>query len=120
MGIHVIEHIVPWLVPDLLTQCYDCLKIGGVLILEQPNILYAAKVLLGEVVPPAGEHGQFDMWPLYGNPNDHNEWMLHRWGYTPFTLMERLVGAGFIFEKITQKPAEFHQPVRDFRIEARK
>lgn len=118
MIIHAIEHVAPWKATELLKQCHDCLADKGVLVLEQPNILYAAKVLLGIVSPPNGEPGQFDMWPLYGDPTSRNEWMLHRWGYHPDSLMRALIDAGFSGDSIALKAAQYHQPTRDFRLEA--
>lgn len=121
MGVHVIEHVVKWDVPQLLCECYECLASEGVLILEQPNILYAVKVLLGQIKPPSdGEPGQYDYWPIYGDPTHKDELMLHRWGYHPESLVTLLIEAGFDPYKIMQKPAEYHRPVRDFRLEARK
>ena len=117
--VHTIEHILPWLVPELLSECYDILEPEGVFILEQPNILYAARVLLGLVEPPVYT-GQYDMWPLYGDPTHRDELMLHRWGYSPDTLRYALIQAGFKPTKVELCPAQYHIPVRDFRIEARK
>lgn len=116
-AIHFIEHLCPWEAETLIRQCYECLEPGGLLILEQPNIEYAAKVLIGEVVPPQGAPGQFDMWPLFGDPTHRDPLMMHRWGYSPTTLTELLVRAGFDPGHIHVKPAQFHVPVRDFRLE---
>lgn len=119
MMIHAIEHIAPWKALELAKQCYECLADGGVFILEQPNIIYAAKVLLGIITPPDGEPGQYDMWPLYGNPETEDEWMLHKWGWTPLTLTNMLIEAGFKKEKIIPAYPQFHgSRERDFRLEA--
>src|SRR5947207_3003763 len=60
--VHAIEHLAPWLALELAKQVYAVLEPGGVFILEQPNILYAAQVLLGLVERPPEEFpGQFDM-----------------------------------------------------------
>lgn len=120
MMIHFIEHIPLWKARELLADCHRLLKAGGVLILEQPDITYCAKVLLGLETPPHGAPGQFDLWGFYGDPTHENEFMLHRWGFTPQSLSELLVSVGFAWEGVTVKPAQFHQPVRDFRVEARK
>jgi hypothetical protein len=119
-AIHFVEHLCPWDAETLLRQCYACLEPGGVLVLEQPDIRYAARVLLGEITPPPGEVGQFDMWPLYGDPTHRDPLMMHRWGYSPDTLADLLVQAGFERERISVKPARFHVPVRDFRMEGLK
>jgi predicted SAM-dependent methyltransferase len=117
MAIHFIEHIPPWQAETLLRQCYSILAPFGVLILEQPDICYAARSLLGMVEPPQGaQPGQFDMWALYGDPTHRNEYWLHRWGYTPQSMVDLLRTCGFTLIEV--KPAQYHQPVRDFRVEA--
>jgi hypothetical protein len=119
MAIHFIEHLAPWKADELLHECYNMLTPNGVLILEQPNILYAAKVLLGQIAPLDGEPGQFDMWPLWGDPTQRDELMLHKWGYSPDTMTTLLCGCGFDLVNIVIKPTEYHgKRERDFRIEA--
>jgi len=121
MAIHFIEHLAPWKAEELLHECYNILAPGGVLILEQPNILYAAKVLLEQIIPPDGEPGQFDMWPLYGDPTQKDELMLHHWGYSPESLGELLCKCGFEPERVIPHKTQFHgSRERDFRIEATK
>lgn len=117
MAVHFIEHIPPWQAEALIRACYSILAPYGVLILEQPDICYAARALLGLVTPPEGaQPGQFDMWALYGNPHPRNEWMLHRWGYTRDSMTALLKTCGFTEVEI--KEAQYHHPVRDFRVEA--
>jgi predicted SAM-dependent methyltransferase len=119
--VHAIEHIAPWKALELAKECYAALSIGGVFILEQPDIYYCASVLLGLQKPFAGaQPGQADMWGLYGNPETKDEWMLHRWGYTPNSMLIMLTDAGFERDNISFPPAKFHVPERDFRVEARK
>ena len=95
---------------------YRHLISGGKLILEQPDISYAAKVLLGDVKPPAGAEGQFDLWPLYGDPTSKNPLYMHKWGYTRWSLLNLVQCCGF--KNAGVLPAKYHYPVRDFRIEA--
>jgi hypothetical protein len=117
--VHAIEHLPPWQALELAKECYFCLSPKGVFILEQPNILYAAAVLLGLKEPFEGARpGQASMWALYGNPETQDEWMLHRWGYTPDTMIDMLVQAGFERRNVRITPAQYHVPERDFRIEA--
>lgn len=120
MAIHFIEHLPPWDAFALLKECRECLASDGVLILEQPNILQCAKVLLGLEAAPGGAPGQFDLWGFYGDPTHHDVWMLHRWGYTPLSLVRLLMEVGFARDQIEVLPAMFHQPTRDFRVEARR
>ena len=119
--IHVIEHFYLWEARELLPQLRDVLKMGGKLVIEAPNILYAARVLCGLEQPPRvakSKQGKFDMWPLYGDPRGCNPLYGHRWGYSPETMREELIAAGFDAEKIEELPAQHHVAVRDFRIEA--
>lgn len=117
--IHCIEHFFPWDAEALLRDVYAILFPGGLLVLEQPNILYAARVLAGvEPERPGYQPGQLDMWPLYGDPTHRDPLMLHKWGYSPESLIALLVSCGFRRFNITEKPAKHHVPFRDFRIEA--
>ncbi len=116
-ALHFIEHLPLWKALELVRQCHEALLPGGVLILEQPDISYCARVLLGQIQPPRGAVGQFDMWGLYGDPTHGDELMLHRWGYTPRSLTDLLVEGGFERDRIRIADAVYHQPVRDFRIE---
>lgn len=119
--IHVIEHFYLWEARELLSQLRDVLRVGGKLVIEAPNIQYAARVLCGLERPPRtakGKQGKFDMWPLYGDPRERNPLYGHRWGYTPETMRAELIAAGFDANAIEDKPAQHHVAIRDFRIEA--
>lgn len=98
--IHFLEHLYLWDARAQLRQIRAVLVPGGKLVVEVPNIGYAACVLCGLEQPPRGAAGQFDMWPLYGDPSHQNPLFGHRWGYTPESLVEELVGAGFARDPI--------------------
>lgn len=116
--IHFLEHLFKWQADELLQEIYKVLAPDGELIIECPDIEFAAKVLLGIIEKPRGHQDQFDMWPLYGDPRHRDELYGHKWGYTPKTLTADLIKIGFI--DIETMPAQSHFPVRDFRIVARK
>ena len=116
--IHFIEHLHQWEADELLEQLYGVLRPGGLLVLEQPNIEYCARVLLGLESAPPGPASAFGLWGFYGDPRSQNPLMTHRWGYTPQSLEEALVKAGFERERIVHGPARQHSALRDFRIEA--
>ena len=117
--IHSLEHLYRWDAAALLVEIYDALQPGGRLVIELPNIAFAAEVLTGIRPPiPGTAPGQCDMWPLYGDPTTRNPLYGHRWGYTPATLRGALEGAGFDPAKIVEYPAQHHVPGRDFRMEA--
>lgn len=96
----------------------NILKPGGKLVLECPNILTAAAMLLKEPERAAraeGKDGQLAMWPLYGDPAWKDPLMCHRWGYTPATLIDLLKRCGF--KQVRQEPAMFkQQDPRDMRV----
>ena len=117
--IHVLEHFFLWDAEALLKECHEVLEPGGRLVIECPNITFAAKVLCGVEPSIAGTApGQCDMWPLYGDPNHRDPLMCHKWGWTPDTLRTALVQAGFGLCVHFNDPPQHHVGApRDFRIE---
>jgi SAM-dependent methyltransferase len=118
LSVHVIEHFYPWEAEELLSHWKDILKPGGKLVLECPNILTAAAMLLKDPDRAAradGKDGQLAMWPLYGDPAWKDPLMCHRWGYTPTTLIDLLKRCGF--SNVRREPAMFkQQDPRDMRV----
>jgi hypothetical protein len=118
MAIHVIEHFHLWEAETLLLHWKEVLKPGGILILECPNILEAAKKLVENperFARAEGKEGQAVMWPLYGDPIWKDPLMCHRWGYTPSTLIDLLRRCGF--NEVRQEPSIFkQQDPRDMRV----
>jgi SAM-dependent methyltransferase len=118
LSVHVIEHFYPWEAKDLLLHWKDILKPGGRLVLECPNILTAAEMLLKDPDRAAradGKDGQLAMWPLYGDPAWKDPLMCHRWGYTPTPLIDLLNHCGF--SNVRREPALFkQQDPRDMRV----
>lgn len=107
---HFLEHVYRWEAPSLVAEWHRLLKVGGILVLELPNIKLAAKNLL------AGSTDQMSMWGLYGDPDWRDPYMCHRWGYTPETLTELLAGFG----RMRFVPPRTHgaRANRDMRCEA--
>lgn len=104
--IHGITSVYPWDAVIVLEQVRECLAPDGVLVLEQPNALEAARyVYIGDV-----RH-------LFGDPSFRNPLHMNRWAYTPDTLTDLVLSVGFGDVRIL--PARSHVPARDFRIEAR-
>ena len=120
--IHGIEHFHPWEARELLTQIYEALAPDGTLILEQPDISIAARVMLGQMEPMTAEPEASGINAIFGDPRYENPLMSHKWGWTPETLTNLLVECGFSLDRIKSCRA-MSRPFaegRDFRIEAKK
>jgi len=117
--IHGIEHFWLWDAAPLLRECHSVLRPGGLLVLEQPNLAAAARVLLGLEPPQYKGILESAMWPLYGDPAHRDVGYMHRWGYTPATLTALLRENG-PWSSIRVLPQRFHAYAsgRDFRVEA--
>ncbi len=114
---HVIEHCYLWEAQELVKQVYWCLVPGGRFIVELPDVEYCMRVFLGLIEPPSRRNeGQFSTWGLWGDPNHKNPLYCHKWGYTPASLTDLFVEAGFKRALVTQEAAETHFPVRDCRL----
>jgi len=117
--IHGIEHFWLWDAEPLLRDCYAALKPGGMLVLEQPNILYAARVLAGVEKPNYKGTLESAMWPLYGDPAHRDTGYMHRWGYTPETLPALLRSvAPWSSVRVREQQYHLYARGRDFRVEA--
>lgn len=117
--IHGIEHFWLWDAVPLLRDCHAALRPGGTLVLEQPNIEAAARVLLGLEPPQYKGVLESAMWPLYGDPAHRDTGYMHRWGYTPQTLTALLREVA-PWQSVTVRPQQYHTYARgrDFRVEA--
>ena len=117
LAVHVIEHFYYWEVIPLLQGWKRLLKPGGKLILECPNLLSACIEIVNnpELRSKPGREGQLSMWPLYGDPAWEDPLMIHKWAYTPQSLMEVVQLAGF--SRPQQEAAEYKlREPRDMRI----
>jgi predicted SAM-dependent methyltransferase len=111
-AMHVIEHFYAWEVPAVLAEWRRLLQRGGRLILELPNLEMAARNLLSCM----GD--KMSMWPLYGDPAHRDPYMCHRWGYTPRTLSQALLDAGFVKPQFLPPQTHGRKVNRDMRCEA--
>jgi len=111
MGIHVIEHIPRWQVPDMLQHWKRVLKPGGMLAIECPDLLKCCKNILKGLPRQEGIQGLFGEWEL------HDEMMLHKHGWCPEEMQQVLGEAGF--ERIRFVRPVFHgrRDHRDLRAE---
>lgn len=106
--VHGITSFYPWEAQQLLGEIRNVLEPDGVLILEQPDVDIVAASLIGSSAKVR--------W-MFGDPSYKDPAFMNKWGYTPASLTAALNEAGFT--RIEVKPAQYHLPSRDFRIEAR-
>lgn len=96
----------------MLVEWYRLLKPGGRLILELPNLEKACRNLL------KGLNDQMSMWPIYGDWNRGDEYMMHKHGYTPKTIKGLLKECGFSNISILPPQTHGRRANRDMRVEA--
>ncbi len=117
MAIHVVEHFWRWEIEDILREWLRVLKPGGTMILECPNLLSACEALLAEpeTRSRADKAGQKSMWVFYGDPGWKDPLMIHRWGYTPYSLGQLMQTIGLV--NVRQEPAVYKlKEPRDMRL----
>lgn len=117
MAIHLFEHLYRWECEKVLAEWRRLLKPGGRLVLELPNLIKCCENIISGRAGKEPE--QLGMWGLYGDPRGGDQFMAHRWGWTPDTLRELLEANGF--HRIGQEPTLFHpagRQHRDMRIVA--
>lgn len=111
-AMHIIEHVYAWEAPALVKEWRRLLKPRGLLILELPNIEKAARNLLN------GMNDQMAMWPIYGDWNHKDPYMMHKHGYTSATITELLRRCGFANALIKAPITHGARANRDMRVEA--
>ena len=117
MAVHVIEHFYQWEVPGLLAEWRRILKPGGRIVLECPNLAYAAQQVVEDEarLSQPKEGWPTTMFVLYGDPSWQDPLMCHRWGWTPRTLALELKRAGF--SDVQEEEAQFKRGhPRDMRV----
>lgn len=121
LAIHLFEHFYRWQCEGVLAEWRRLLQPAGRLVLELPDLMKCCKNVLDGAMKGGKEPDQLTLWGLYGDPRQADEFMAHRWGWSPASLTALLQANGYI--DVQQRPTQWHpagREHRDMRIEARR
>lgn len=88
---HVLEHIAPRIVPQVVGKLFEVCKPGAEIIVKVPSLEWAAEMLTSEKAPLAV------LFHVYGGQGDKYD--VHKWGYTLMSVRNVISQAGFIIAK---------------------
>ena len=94
---HLLEHLdITKEIPKTLQHWWDRLKVGGRVRVIVPNLEYHCKQIFKKGKSPYVESSNFvhAMSSIYGWQNGNN-YMQHKWGYTPDTLKALFKACGY-------------------------
>lgn len=120
LGVHVLEHLNPYTVPQLIAQWYKMLKVGGKVIMEMPDLEAVCKDFAtaneeNRKVLTLCIYGAYD---TYTEGKTNNITSPHLWGWYPTILEEVFQQSGFKNVKVAEPQCP--HPGFNFRIEATK
>lgn len=115
LSVHVIEHFHRDDALPLLREWVRVLKPGGTMALECPNLLAAAAMLLAADAAGTDPDEQQTLWAFFSSPQESRDpYQVHRWGYTPRSLIKLMTAAGLV--RLRREQPQFKFPKRDLRI----
>ena len=112
-AMHIIEHFYRYDVDAVVEEWRRLLRVGGLLVLELPNLEAACRNLI-----QSGMSDRDVMFPLYGDAGWKSPYMVHRYGYTPTTITQLLSDHGFTKIQILPPQTHKRRVHRDMRVEA--
>lgn len=123
MLVHVLEHFTRWEAVAMLKHYFKCLRPGGKLVVEMPDLDKCIEwYLAGEKAP----HIKTKLGPLnmgytqfYGNQWDELDYETHRFVWRMQDFLQALRDTGFWIVE-GHHNAQFHQPGRDMFVVAGK
>lgn len=99
LSVHVIEHIMPDKVPDMLKEWHRILKPGGFVATEWPDLLKMCKFIVDDPSRIYSDNKKIlkqGVAGIFGNIGKYqNIAMLHKWGYSADSLSKMLKDVGF-------------------------
>lgn len=121
MSIHGIEHVTPWKADEVLSEWKRLLKPNGLLVIECPDLMKCCQNIVNNFTVPGKHPNQFGMWGLFGDDRLRDEFMMHRYAYTPESMRAKLSALGYT--DVHSEVPQWHnsgKTMRDMRITARK
>ncbi len=117
---HFIEHLDRFNAEKLMAKLYSELKKDGRLIIECPDLLKVSKLIIkNRKKLDELENGAYGFRGFFGEPFENMPvFDYHKWGYTEFTLSEKLKKIGFDKIKIEKPLSHGQRSNRDLRIVA--
>jgi predicted SAM-dependent methyltransferase len=107
LSVHVIEHIMPDKVPDLMKEWLRILKPGGFVATEWPDLLKMCKFIVEDPSRMYSDNGKIQkraVAGIFGNIVRYQDSvMLHKWGYSAESMSVLLQKNGFA-RTVTEKP----------------